>query len=280
MAPLKIVGFASGSPFSQVAMTALARDGHLAAVVIPRQPGGLLQRLRRAIRNPFHPLARLGAPFVDSSEVGELSPDVIVVASFPQIIPAKILASAKIGALNMHSSLLPRHRGVDPIFWTYWEDDREAGVTVHWMAQGVDTGDIAAQESVAFERGMASRDLYMRLALRGAGLLMRVIGDVASGNVVRIPQDEVRATYESAADITRARIPFAQWPAERVWHVLRGLGDQFSGLFADAAGKQISHGRATEFRLTGVVRPGHIEFTGTGCDLHCRDGIVSVDRRK
>jgi methionyl-tRNA formyltransferase len=279
MASLTVVGFASGSPQSQMAMARIARDHRLAAIVVPRPRGGLRQRLRRVLGRGANPLTRFGVSLITAAEVERYRPDVIVVASFPRIIPAATLAAARIGALNMHMSLLPRHRGPDPLFWTYWDDDRDAGMTIHWMDERIDAGDIVAQEPLALARGRASRELYMQLAACGAELLAGVLAQVAAGNAPRRPQEEGRATYESAADIARARIPFAQWPAERVWHVLRGLGDQRSGLLSDAAGRQLAHGRATRYRIAGEVEPGRIAIVDAGFEVHCRDGIVAVDRR-
>ena len=141
-----------------------------------------------------------------------------------------MLGAARIGALNMHASALPRHRGVDGIFGTYWDDDSEAAMSIHWIDERIDAGDIAAQKSIPLARGRPSRELYMELASIGVELLAGVLEEVSSGQMPRRKQDESRASYRSAADIARARVPFAEWPAERVWHVLSGLGDQRSGL--------------------------------------------------
>jgi methionyl-tRNA formyltransferase len=279
MASLTTVGFASGSPLSQMAMARIARDHRLAAIVRPPPRGGMLQKLRRALRRSPDPLAGFGVPLIDAGEVHRYKPDVIVVASFPRIIPAAVLATARIGALNMHASALPRHRGVDGIFGTYWDDDRDAAMTIHWINQRIDAGDIAAQKSLPLARGRPSRELYMELAAIGVELLAGVLEQVSLGDMPRQPQDESRATYESAADIARARIPFADWPAERVWHVLSGLGDQRSGLVADAVGQALSHGRATQYRLVGDVEPGRISAIDAGFELHCGDGIVTLGRR-
>ena len=146
MVSLNIVGFASGSPLSQMAMARLARDHRLAAIVGPPLREGLLHRLRRAWRGSSDPLADLGVPLIDASDVARYKPDVIVVASFPRIIPKAVFATARIGALNMHASALPRHRGIDGIFGTYWDDDRDAAMTIHWINERIDAGDIAAQE--------------------------------------------------------------------------------------------------------------------------------------
>ncbi len=159
------------------------------------------------------------------------------------------------------------------------EDDRDAAMTIHWVNERIDAGDIAAQKSIPLARGRPSRELYMELAAIGGELLAGVLEEVSAGHIARRKQDESRATYWSAADIARARIPFAQWPAERVWHVLSGLGDQRSGLVADASGRQLMHGRATDHRLASDVEPGRISAADAGFELHCRDGIVALERR-
>jgi methionyl-tRNA formyltransferase len=279
MASLTTVGFASGSPLSQLAMARIARDHRLAAIVAPPPRGGMMQKLRRALRRTSDPLAGFGVPLIDAGEVHRYKPDVIVVASYPRIIPKAAFATAHIGALNMHASALPRHRGIDGIFGTYWDDDPDAAMTIHWINERIDAGDIAAQKSLPLARGRPSRELYMELAAIGVELLAGVLEQVSSGQIPRQPQDESRATYESAADIARARIPFALWPAERVWHVLSGLGDQRSGLVADAAGRPLKHGRATHYRFAHDVEPGRICAVDAGYELHCRDGFVTLERR-
>jgi methionyl-tRNA formyltransferase len=248
-------------------MIRIARDHRLAAIVVPRPRGGLRELVRRVLGRPEGPFARLNAPLIDMAAVARFRPDLIVVASFPKIIPAEILAVARLGALNMHMSLLPRHRGYDPLFWTYWHGDRDAG-------------DIAAQAAMPLERGLPSREAYMRLTAVGVELLSGVLAEIVAGRAPRTPQDRARATYESAADIARARIPFAEWPAERVWHVLSGLGDQFSGLLADVAGERLAHGRASSYRVTSDVEPGRIDVVDADYVLHCHDGIVAVSRRR
>jgi methionyl-tRNA formyltransferase len=280
MTALNIVGFASGSPLSQMAMARLARDHRLVAIVTPPSRGSRLRRLARSLLGRRNPLARLDAPLIDASDVGRFKPDVIVVGSFPRIIPDDVLATARIGALNMHASALPRHRGVDGIFGTYFDDDRDAAMTIHWINERIDAGDIAAQQSIPLARGRPSRELYMELAAIGVELLSRLLAQVSAGHVPRRPQDESRASYRSAADIARARIPFAEWPAERVWHVLSGLGDQRSGLVNDAAGAPLVHGRATRFRPGVPQEPGRVSVADGHYELHCRDGIVTLQRRR
>ena len=264
---------------SRLVMARVAREHRLVGVVVPPPRGSFLGRIRRVLKGARTPLAGLGAPIIEARALASIRPDIIVVASFPQILSASILEGARIGALNVHMSLLPRHRGIDPIFWTYWGDDRDAGVTIHWMDKRVDAGGLADQESVPLERGLASRELYMRLSSRGAELVAGVLAKVASGNAQNIPQDESRASHETAADIASACVPIARWPAERVWHVLSGLGDQRSSLLVDASGARLPHGRATGYRIAGGVEPGRIVRLDAGYEVHCLDGTVRVERR-
>jgi methionyl-tRNA formyltransferase len=281
MTALTVVGFASGSPQSEAAMRRIARDHHLLAIVAPRQPGGLRESVRRLLRRSKNPFAGLSAPLIDLAEAAKFRPDVFVVASFPKIIPAEILAAARLGAVNMHMSLLPRHRGPDPLFWTYWQDDPDAAVTIHWMSERIDAGDVIVQQAVPLERGMASRAAYMRLTELGVDLLTDALARLRDGSAPRTPQNDALATYESAADIAAACIPFPSWPAERVWHVLSGLGDQFTGLIVDPlSGKRLEHGRAVGYRLTKDYEPGRVATTDAGFELYCCDGIVAVDHRR
>jgi methionyl-tRNA formyltransferase len=159
-------------------------------------------------------------------------------------------------------------------------DDAQAGVTIHWMDPGIDTGDIVAMSTFPLARGRASRELYFDLAGRAADLVSQVLADVAAGAAPRKAQSPDGASYQSAKDIARAFVPFADWPSERVWHVLRGLGDQFTGLVRDPGGARLPHGQATGYQLADDVRRGDIDILPSGFALHCRDGIVSLERRE
>jgi methionyl-tRNA formyltransferase len=279
---MRVIVFASGSPLSIAAAEAVATEHQLVAVVAPRTPGSPWRRFVRRRRSAAARLARRqGARLVEwpagADLLRRLRPDLLVIASFPHIVPPAVLAASTRGALNLHMSLLPRHRGPDPIFWTYWHDDAEAGVCVHWVKDAVDAGDVVSRQAVPLARGRPSRELYFDLAERGAALLVESLRAIAAGGDPRGPQDEAAATYESGADLARATLPHADWPAERVWHVLSGLGDQRSGLVAGPDGTRLAHGRATRFRLE-PSRPGEIEASPEWFRLHCQDGVVELAR--
>jgi methionyl-tRNA formyltransferase len=205
--------------------------------------------------------------------------DLICVATFPYLLPSAVLNAAREGAIGVHPSVLPRHRGFDPLFWTYHADDAETGVTVLRLDDGVDTGPVLAQERLALARGRLGSDLYFDLARRGASLLAEVVGDWTAARDGARPQDEQGATHEPAPRAGRWRIEFEAWGAERVWHFLRGVGER-GGLVRDARGRPLAHGPARSFEVGPVGRaPGTVEVQAGGLVVvHCRDGIVHLER--
>lgn len=119
--------------------------------------------------------------------LGGLQPDVAVVACFTRRLPAALLALPRLGFLNLHPSLLPDYRGPRPVYWQL-RHGAPAGVTVHYMDAGLDTGDIAAQRPVALPRDITEADAEYRLMAVGLELLRGVLEELARGVVRRRPQ--------------------------------------------------------------------------------------------
>lgn len=290
---MRIALFGSGSPLSTMALEALTSRFEVGCVVVPSS--GAVGNLRQAVRalrrsRARRPLARLarrlGVPVLRYrrdredrllASLAALKPDLICVASFPSLLKPPVLRLPRLGCLGIHHSLLPRHRGPDPIFWTYSGDDAEAGVTVFWLDDGEDTGDVLSQEVVGLPRGQDGTGLYHDLSRRGCALLLRAVEDVRDGRATRTPQDEGRTTREPAPAEGNWRIDFETWGAERVWHFLRGVGAA-GGILADSRGRLLTHGPARRFVLGSEEgTPGSVERTREGWRLLCRDGFVDVD---
>ena len=287
----RVVLFGSGSPISTHALAALAAAAEVVGVVVPSGPrvrgARSLARAWRGRRSSaaLRSRARVhGAPTMafDADEPGRLvaplralRPDLIGVATFPAILPREVLQAAAGGAIGIHPSPLPRHRGPAPLFWTYHADDAEAGVSIFQLDDGVDTGALLARESFPLERGRLGSDLYGEIARRGAEMLARVVTEVASGRAGAVPQDEARATREPFPRADRGRIDFGTWGAERVWHFLRGVGE--GGILTDARGRPLRHGPARSFVMgQPAERAGTIERHAGGLLVHCHDGRVEI----
>jgi methionyl-tRNA formyltransferase len=123
-----------------------------------------------------------------------LNPDLIVVAAYGQILPKTILDLPRYGCLNLHTSLLPKYRGASPIHSAIAAGERQSGVTIMWMDEGLDTGDILWQEAVTLRRRETAQTLHDRLAKIGADLLLKSLPLVETGNAPRIKQDKDKAT--------------------------------------------------------------------------------------
>jgi methionyl-tRNA formyltransferase len=285
----RVVLFGTGSPLSLAALSAAARCAEVVAVVTPGGPPlrGLRSVWRRLARMAAgRPLRRqaeqLGAPVVPAAlgferKLLRRTPDVLCVASFPRLLAPELLACARSGAIGLHPSLLPRHRGPDPLFWTYFHDDEQAGVTLHWLDGGEDTGDILYQEAVPLARARPVAELYAELARRGARLLEQGLEAIAAGRAPRQPQDTARATREPMPVRGSARVDGAAWSAERVLHVLGGLGSRYALLVADGSAQPLRVERARLLSAQpGAPRAGTVERRGGSILVHCRDGIVEA----
>lgn len=285
---LRVVLFGTGSPLSRAALATAARRADVVAVVTPAGPRvrGLRSALRRLARKraagPLRSLARhLGVPVLNErhglqEELRRLAPDLLCVASFPSLLRPVLLGAARYGAIGLHPSLLPRHRGPDPLFWTYFLDDEQAGVTLHWLDAGEDTGDILYQEAVPVSRGRPITELYAELAERGTGLLERALEDIPGGCAPRLLQDATRASREPAPDPRVCTLDWGAWSAERVVHVLNGVGRWYP-LLADGSAQSIRVERARVLPAQPQGRPpGTLERCAGGFRLHCREGIVEV----
>ena len=128
-------------------------------------------------------------------EIRQLSPELIVVAAYGRLLPREILELPAKGCINVHSSLLPKYRGAAPINWAVLNGEEETGVTIMYMAQELDAGDIIAQASTPIDPEETVESVHDRLAGLGARLLVQTVSRLEAGTAERTPQDGERATY-------------------------------------------------------------------------------------
>ena len=131
--------------------------------------------------------------------IRDIEPDYVVSCGCRHIVPEEILDIPSEGCLNLHSSYLPYNRGANPNVWSI-VDDTPAGVTIHWMDSGVDTGDIIAREKVSVEFSDTGKDLYERLEDAQVELFQDVWPDILSGQVDEVSQSKEAGTSHQASE--------------------------------------------------------------------------------
>ena len=154
--------------------------------------------------------------------IAQEHPDVIVVVAYGRILPEEILSLPPLGCVNVHASLLPRHRGAAPIQWTILSGDREAGVTTMQMDAGLDTGDILMQSKRAVRDTETSGELFDELAEDGAALLLQTLSALERKTATRTPQDPAKATLAPMLDRGYSPLNWER-PAEVLHNQVRGL---------------------------------------------------------
>jgi methionyl-tRNA formyltransferase len=293
---VRTVFFGSG-PFGIGVLSRLAQHPDLELVAIvtapPRQVGRRRAQTPTPVATAAHELG-LGPVLVPERLVGDSvaeilghEPGVAVLADYGRLIPAPVLALPH-GALNLHPSLLPRHRGATPIPATVLAGDAETGVTLFHMDEGVDTGPIVAQQRVAIPPGVSAPELEARLATVAPDLLERSIGPWLRGTLVATPQsaDGVTVTRvlrredgrldpaRPAAELERIVRAYRPWPGAFVVGPLGRLsvleaavgpsveGDLEGALVADDGGLALATADG-RLRLLSVQPAGGREMSGS-----------------
>ena len=159
-------------------------------------------------------------------ELTRLHADVFVVVAYGQILPTAVLEIPRRACLNIHASLLPKHRGAAPIQAAIRDGDAETGVTIMWMDEGLDTGDMLLEEKIPIASDDTGGSLHDKLAAIAPGALMKALDLLAQGKAPRTPQDHATATHvkklerehghvdwsRSAVEIERMVRAFNPWP--------------------------------------------------------------------
>jgi methionyl-tRNA formyltransferase len=156
------------------------------------------------------------------AEVASYRPDLLVVMAYGQILPQSLLDVPKLGALNLHASLLPRHRGAAPVHAAILAGDAKSGVTVMWMDAGLDTGDILLSRECPISPDETAGTLHDKLAGLAPQALAAAWPQLCAGNAPHVPQDVLQATYAPKLDRALGRLDWQQSAVE-ISRKIRGL---------------------------------------------------------
>lgn len=170
---------------------------------------------------PVHSTKRLRADRDCIDKMKSLKPDCIVVAAFGQILPKEVLDIPKLGAVNIHASLLPKYRGASPIQEAVLSGDKESGITTMFMAEGLDTGDILLQDKVALDPEETAESLFQKLAKLSRRTIVKTLESLQKGELKGIPQKEEEASHTG---IIKKKDGFINWNrgAAEIERMVRG----------------------------------------------------------
>lgn len=289
----KIIFFGSGE-FAAIILNKLAVSEFRPGAIFtqPDKPVGRRQTLSpspaKKVAENFH--LKIFEPKSlknDETEkmVRSFEPDLIVVADYGKIIPKNILDIPKFGVLNVHPSLLPRHRGATPIQYAILEGDEETGVTIILMDKQVDHGPIIASEKIEVEsKELIFDELFHQLAESGGKLLLKTLPRWLNNEIKPMPQDESRATFtkiltkedgkidwhKSAEEIERKIRAFLKWPG--VWCEWESSGKKLRLKIIKAGILNRTVGCAEN------PTPGFVFSTGGGeLAVNCQPGSLVIE---
>ncbi len=264
-----------------------ARGEEVVAVYCaPDRPGAGPDPLRAAAEAAGVPV-RQPASFRDervAEELRELAADLMVMAFVTLFVPSDVLATPRLGSIQYHPSLLPRHRGPSAINWAIIQRDATTGVTIFWPDEGLDTGPVLLTREVAIEPDDTVGSLYFdKLFPLGVAAMLDAVDLVAAGRAPRIGQDEFPATYESWCRKDDVGIDWTR-PREEVYALLRGADPRpgawttFDGVVVDCFDPRRVEGPAARpGEVVAVTSDGVVVGTG---DAAVRIGRVRVDGSK
>ncbi len=155
------------------------------------------------------------------SYLKDIAPDAIVVVAYGKILPSSILNIAKYGCINGHASLLPQYRGASPIQWCIVCGESKTGVTTQCMNEGIDTGDILEQAEVLIGDEETAEELFERLSVVSAELMVSTLSKLEKGEIVPIKQDESKASHAPIIKKEMALLDFNK-TAKELHNAVRG----------------------------------------------------------
>jgi methionyl-tRNA formyltransferase len=254
-------------------------------VTQPDKPVGREQRIepppiKKALIGTARPP---GAPIVQPArikdpqtieEIRRLTPDVIVVIAYGQILPRDVLEIPRVACLNLHASLLPRWRGAAPVQAAIAAGDCETGITVMYMDEGLDTGDILLQRNIEILPNETGGSLHDRLAQIAPETLLESLRLLAAGNAPRIAQDNARATYAPKLKREHGQIDWSE-SAETIERKIRAY-NPWPGAFMKVDHQNLKVFSASVVDLNG--QPGEILRSDKDLIVAAGKGALSLAR--
>lgn len=251
-------------------------------VVNPRYT--TLNKLAQSHRIPYYCMSN-GSDDQLADWVKSLAPDVIAIHTMNQLLKPNIFSIPRYGTINLHQSYLPEYRGRNPDFWHYHDMQLHPGVTVHYIDQGEDTGDIIYQARTTIAPGTRSADYLDKLVGEvGVPLLLKALDAIATASAPRHSQPKTSPTVRARKlkpEEHQHIIDWNGWEIERIWHLLRGTEQFFNAIDPPGGwlykGQRWKIGEFIRCDMSGY-RPSAIYREQGCCFVACRDGKIFLNK--
>ncbi len=205
--------------------------------------------------------------------------DIFVVAAYGLLLTQKILGMPPLGCVNVHASLLPKYRGASPIHHALLNGDEVTGITVMYMARGLDTGDMILKRELKIKPDERFPELHDRMAALGGECIAEALDQIERGTASRVPQDDALSSYSPLIKKEDGLIQW-EWPSERIINLTRAL-DPWPGTYAVLNGQPLKIWRcetAKEEIINAKAVPGDILSADArrGIAVRTGDGAVII----
>ncbi len=194
-----------------------------------------------------------------TGRIRQMAPDIIFSFYYRNMIKEDILKIPRLGAFNIHGSLLPKYRGRVPVNWAVLHGETETGATLHHMVKRADSGDIVDQEAVPIGPDDTAFDVFNKVTMAARYVLERQIDAILAGRAPRIPQDESKATYFGGRKPEDGRIDWTQ-SSESIYNLIRAVTHPYPGAFTETRGLRFFIWKAKPLNR-GEGRPGEVLST-------------------
>ena len=277
---MRIVLFGQAAFGEKVLETLVKRGEKVVGVYTPPDAPGKtnpLKELALQLNIPVFQPERMRAPEVYDQYI-KLKPELNILAFVTDILPESILKYPRLGSIQYHPSLLPRHRGGSAINWAVINGETKTGLTVFWPDKGIDTGPILLQKEVEISPDDTVGSLYFnKLFPMGIEAIVESIELIKQGKAPKIPQDESQATYEG---LCAEKDTFINWrqPASKSYNLIRGTNPQ-PGATTTLGNKQFKVFDSELQAGAANGSPGEIiEIVEQGFAVAAIDGVILVKR--
>ncbi len=212
------------------------------------------------------------------ARVTELQPDFIFSFYYRKLLKRPLLEIARRGALNLHGSLLPKYRGRCPVNWVLIHDEHETGVSLHYMEEKPDRGEVVAQRSVPITDADTALTLFHKLTAAAGPLLKEVIPQLRDGTAPKVPQDHQAASYFGGRTADDGRLVWTQ-SARQIFNLVRAVTHPYPGAFCWWKETKLFVWASRVAANTGSsAKPGTLFLEPEGLKVQTGTGTVLLDR--